>query len=288
MSILGYLSLAFAGSAAIILVRYLIKKPPLDLATKLWLFVGLGLLPGGAATSSTAAGVQGTTQRRFCGSCHIMGPYVADAENPASQSLAARHGRNPFFGAQNCYTCHADYGMFGYPLTKLQGMNHVYEYYLGGWGGLSLDEALAKIHLRKPYDNLNCRQCHTGTLADWGSVPEHVALQQELASNAVSCASSGCHGYAHPFTKDDGDVAPELPRSAIGSDRPAASVSSALSPELAAKVEAEKKKLADAAASARAAEAREKEAAREAARKAAERRSGAPPAAPTIAPGATP
>lgn len=211
---LACVAASFAGIA-----HYLWKKPALNLRVKLQLGAILGLLPLLAGGTSTATGMQATTERKFCGSCHTMDLYVADASDPESQSLAARHGRNPFFGQKNCYTCHADYGMYGYPLTKLNGMGHVYEFYLNGWSELSIEESQQRIHLQKPYDNTNCRQCHTGTLADWAAVPEHVSLAGELKSNRVSCASSGCHGYAHPFSKKDGAAALALPRSAIGPDR---------------------------------------------------------------------
>lgn len=198
---LGYLCLGCAVAALAIIARHLWKKPKLDFHNKMWLLMGLGVLPTLSATTSTVTGMQATTERQFCGSCHTMDLHVGDANDPNSQSLAARHARNPFFGDRNCYVCHADYGMYGYPLTKLNGMRHVYEYYLGGWKEISLEDSLAKLHLRKPYDNDNCRQCHTGTAKDWSSVPEHIALANELESNQVACASAGCHGFAHPFTK---------------------------------------------------------------------------------------
>jgi cytochrome c-type protein NapC len=66
---------------------------------------------------------------------------------------------------------------------------------------MTLEESERAIHLIKPYDNTNCRQCHTTTLHDWRRVPDHGSLEAELAANKVSCASAGCHGYAHPFTK---------------------------------------------------------------------------------------
>jgi cytochrome c-type protein NapC len=270
---LGYACVATAALAVLILAVYLWKKPPLDLRSKLWLFVGLGVLPGMSATTSTVTGMQATTQRHFCGSCHVMTPYLSDAGDPDSQSLAARHGRNPFFGDRNCYICHADYGMYGYPMTKLNGMGHVYEYYIGGWRNYGIEEALEKIHLRKPYDNTNCRQCHSGTLADWGSVPEHVALEQELASNVVSCASAGCHGYAHPFNKEDGGAARGLPKSAIGTDKPDRPTPSSLPPELRDKVDAEKKKFVDAEAERQAELERLREEARKKAKEAAKVRS---------------
>jgi cytochrome c-type protein NapC len=154
-----------------------------------------------AAASSTVAGMEATTERKFCGSCHVMDAHFQDTRAPHSQSLAARHSRNAFFGERSCYVCHADYGMYGYALTKAGGMRHVYEYYLGGYGQMTAEEAKEAIHLLKPYDNLNCRQCHTTSLQDWRRVPEHESLKTELMNNTVSCASAGCHGYAHPFTK---------------------------------------------------------------------------------------
>lgn len=200
---LGIVAVVAALAAAVILVGYLIKRPPLEVRTKLMLLMGLGVFPAIAALASTVTGMEATTERPFCGSCHVMTPHFEDSRNPASQSLAARHSRNPSFGDRSCYVCHADYGMYGYALTKAGGMRHVYEYYLGGYKQMSLEEAKRKIHLIKPYDNLNCRQCHTTTLHDWSRVPDHESLKAELDSNAVSCASAGCHGYAHPFSKSE-------------------------------------------------------------------------------------
>jgi cytochrome c-type protein NapC len=198
---LGFVVLCASATAAAILIWYLTRRPSLDLRVKLLLLLGLGVFPAIAAASSTVAGMEATTHREFCGSCHVMDRHFRNAIDPASQSLSARHTRNPFFGDRSCYVCHADYGMYGYALTKAGGLRHVYEYYLGGYRQMSLEHAVSVIHLRKRYDNLNCRQCHTTTGHDWQRVPDHSAVQAELLSNRVSCASSGCHGYAHPFSK---------------------------------------------------------------------------------------
>jgi cytochrome c-type protein NapC len=198
---LGVVAIAAGLVASTILVAYLVKKPVLTIGVKLWLLLGLGVLPVTTAVTSTVAGMHATTARQFCGSCHVMDTHFRDSANAASQSLAARHSRNAFFGDNSCYVCHADYGMYGYAMTKAGGMRHVYEYYLGGYAQMSLEEFTRVIHLRKPYDNLNCRQCHTTTVSDWRSVPDHESLKNELVKNQVSCASAGCHGYAHPFTK---------------------------------------------------------------------------------------
>jgi len=198
---LGGAALLTAAAAAVILVTFLVQKPALTLNRKLWLFVGIGVLPGLSAVASTVTGMEATTQREFCGSCHVMASHYVDSSSVQSQSLAARHSRNPFFGKQSCYVCHADYGMYGYPVTKAGGLRHVYLYYFGGYHQMSASEADQKIHLVKQYDNLNCRQCHTTTAADWRRIPDHQSMRAELESNRVSCASAGCHGFAHPFNK---------------------------------------------------------------------------------------
>lgn len=198
---LATVSLLAAAAAAAILLTFLVRRPALDLTMKLWLLVGIGALPTLAAVTSTVSGMEATTHREFCGSCHVMTGHYADSSNALSQSLAARHSRNPFFGDRACYVCHADYGMYGYPVTKAGGLRHVYLYYFGGYRQMSLSQAEREIHLVKQYDNLNCRQCHTSTAQDWRRVPDHESLRAELESNRVSCASAGCHGFAHPFTK---------------------------------------------------------------------------------------
>jgi nitrate/TMAO reductase-like tetraheme cytochrome c subunit len=194
-------SLLATAAAAVILLTFLVRRPALDLAVKLWLLLGIGVLPTLAAVTSTVSGMEATTHREFCGSCHVMTGHFEDSSNPLSQTLAARHSRNPFFGDRACYVCHADYGMYGYPVTKAGGLRHVYLYYFGGYRQMSLSQAEHAIHLVKQYDNLNCRQCHTTTAQGWRRVPDHESLRSELESNRVSCASAGCHGFAHPFTK---------------------------------------------------------------------------------------
>jgi cytochrome c-type protein NapC len=200
-SVLAWICLLCVAISGGILLRHLLKAPPLELRTKLTLAFGLGVFPALAAATSTVVGIQRTTERGFCGSCHVMGAHLADAEDPASVSLAARHAQNPFFGEHNCYTCHADYSMIGYALTKINGLKHVYHYYLSGYRQKTLAQALTEIRLYEPYDNGNCKQCHTGRGPLWRQVPEHLPLEAALDVNAVSCASAGCHGYAHPFSK---------------------------------------------------------------------------------------
>lgn len=203
MSLMAVAALVAIVLAAVLLVHHLWLRPTLDGATRLRLLLGLGVLPAAATVMTTAQGLHHTTEREFCGSCHVMTGHLNDVEDTKSDSLASRHGRNAFIGGTNCYTCHADYGMLGYPLTKLNGLKHVYHYYLGGYRSMSADEARTHIRVAKPYPNSNCTQCHSGTLATFRNVGEHESLVDDLATNRVACASAGCHGFSHPFTKTD-------------------------------------------------------------------------------------
>lgn len=202
LSLAAVLTLVSAAIAALILIQYLIRRPKPNARVRMQLLFGLGVFPMATAAASTAYGMHRTTERSFCGSCHVMSKHESDVDDPNSTSLASRHGRNKMFGQNNCYVCHADYGMLGYPLTKLNGMKHVYHYYIGEYGKMPLAEALKEIRVKKPYPNSNCMECHSGGLDSFKEVREHRALQQDLLTNTVACASAGCHGYSHPFNKD--------------------------------------------------------------------------------------
>jgi cytochrome c-type protein NapC len=197
----GALALGAAAIAAGILLQFLVARPVLTPTVRMRLLLGLAVFPFIAAVASTGSGMHRTTEPTFCGSCHVMETHLSDLEDPKSLGLAARHSRSPIIGPTACYTCHADYGMLGYPLTKLTGMMHVYRYYLGGFRSWSLEKFHAEVRTAKPYPNTNCQQCHSGTLASFTNVKEHLSLSDELHQNSVSCASAGCHGVAHPFSK---------------------------------------------------------------------------------------
>lgn len=197
----GALTLVTAAIAASIQLHHLIFRPKLTAGVRMRLLLGLAVFPFMAAVASTGSGMMRTTEPTFCGSCHVMETHLQDLQDPKSTSLASRHSRSHIIGPTACYTCHADYGMLGYPLTKLTGMMHVYHYYLGGFRSWSLEKFHAEIRTARPYPNQNCQQCHSGTLASFLNVKEHVSLADELAQNKVSCASAGCHGVAHPFSK---------------------------------------------------------------------------------------
>jgi cytochrome c-type protein NapC len=113
--------------------------------------------------------------------------------------------------------------MFGTILTKLGGMRHVYEYVMH-YRNVSLETARETIHLYKPYPNANCMQCHTANLELWTRVPDHKSSLTDVREGRVSCASAGCHGFAHPFTKPSSTLSLRSENSALAKSAPAAGV----------------------------------------------------------------
>jgi cytochrome c-type protein NapC len=192
---LAIAALVAAALAAACLVYYLVRRPPLGAATKLLLLAGLGVFPLITAGTGNLAGFEATTTRGFCGGCHVMEPWTRDAADPASTGLAARHSRNELFGAKSCYTCHADYGMFGTVATKINGLHHVYGYVTKYWD-TPIEEAVETIKMFKPFPNSTCTHCHSTKLPGWLDTPDHRAMGDEAE---VGCTSHGCHGPAHPF-----------------------------------------------------------------------------------------
>lgn len=201
-NLLTVAAIVCAAIAAVILVAFLVRRPSIESATtKLWLLAGLGVFPIASAMSANVQGYKATQHRAFCGSCHVMIPHASDSDDPKSNSLAAIHARNPYFGKDNCYTCHADYGMFGTVFTKIGGMRHVW-LYATEFRRMSLEEAKTKIHLMKPYPNTNCMQCHTTSAPGWNKLPDHASAREAVLAEKIGCSSKGCHGVAHPLTKD--------------------------------------------------------------------------------------
>ena len=193
-------ALGCAALSVVLLAWFLVRKRPLTRAIKIVLLFAIGILPIATATTGNVAGYHATKTTAFCSSCHVMVPYGEDSWNPKSLSLASRHARNEAFGGENCYACHADYGMFGTVTTKIGGMRHVYEQ-LFHYRQLDLNTALEKIEIRRPFQNSTCMRCHSTQNPAWNAIGDHASSLDDVRAGKVSCASAGCHGPAHPFSK---------------------------------------------------------------------------------------
>lgn len=192
--LLKLLAVACAACSAAIIVWYLLRRPPLGRVTKVLLLGGLGLLPLVVALTGNIAGYEYTLSRPFCGSCHVMGPYVRDAEDPKSQSLAAIHSRNRKFGDQSCYMCHADYQVFGAITTKMNGMRHLL-HYISEYASTGPDgEGGPTIKLYKPFGNDKCMQCHSTAAKKY--VETHGDQLEQIRLGELSCID--CHNEVHP------------------------------------------------------------------------------------------
>jgi cytochrome c-type protein NapC len=190
--VLRLAALASALCAVAILVWYLVKRPALGRSTKIVLLFGLGVMPLVVALTGNIASFEYTLKREFCGSCHVMLPYTQDAADPTSTSLAAIHSRNQTFGHESCYTCHADYQIFGAVTTKMNGMKHLMMYITEYSGTGPLGEGGPKIHMYKPFQNKMCTRCHSTEAPRWGKVEDHAGSLPEIRTGDVKCLD--CHG----------------------------------------------------------------------------------------------
>jgi len=193
--LLKVIALACAALSVAIGIWYLVRRPHLHRATKTLLLLGLGVFPLIVSLTGNIASFEYTLTRPFCGSCHVMGPYLRDAEDPKSNSLAAMHSRNHKFGENSCYTCHADYQMLGAVTTKMNGMRHLFKY-VTEYASTGPDgEGGPPIHLYKPFKSEACMQCHSMTAKKY--LEQHADQIEQMRSGDVACID--CHNEVHPL-----------------------------------------------------------------------------------------
>jgi cytochrome c-type protein NapC len=190
-------TLILAALAAGTIIAWLVKKPVLSPLSRVWLLVGLGVLPIGASLTGNLQGFEASKKVEFCNGCHVMNPYIANARDGKADNLAAIHSRNPHFGDESCYTCHEDYGMFGTVTTKLGGMKHMYMYFTTYRNADPLDPK-PEIKLYEPFQNSTCMQCHSTQAPGWSDVSDHEDNLEKIRAGKISCANGNCHGPSHP------------------------------------------------------------------------------------------
>jgi cytochrome c-type protein NapC len=191
-------ALVASAIAIVILVWYIVRRPPLGRLTKVLLLFGLGVMPLGVALTGNISGFEYTLKRQFCGSCHVMLPYTQDAEDPRSTSLAAVHSRNHAFGEESCYTCHADYALFGAMTTKVNGLKHLY-YYVTEYANTGpFGEGGPKIHMYRPFQNGMCTRCHSTASPYWLKNEEHAGVIEDLRKGDAKCVDCHTGDKIHP------------------------------------------------------------------------------------------
>ncbi len=153
-----------------------------DSPARHWLLLfGIAVFPGLAIVLGTGAAMEEAKQPTFCGSCHVMGPFIRDLQDPESSTLAAIHYQNRYIREHQCYTCHTDYDYFGPVRSKLAGLRHLWKYETGRY--------TTPIRLVGTYRSANCLHCH-------GEGKRYREQHEDIVDADTNCLD--CHGPAHP------------------------------------------------------------------------------------------
>ena len=157
------------------------------------LLIGIVGLPLLVSAGSLSTGVHESSRTSFCLSCHEMQRHGQSLFVDNKQALAAVHYQNRLVERDStCYSCHADYALFGDVKAKLNGLRHVWAHYVRG--------VPAKIALYQPYPNANCLHCHDDARR-FVENPAHQPVLESVQTGAMSCLT--CHRVAHDMAKVD-------------------------------------------------------------------------------------
>lgn len=176
-----------AGAVALLFLLVVARSADAaDSPRRHWLLLfGVVIVPGLALALGLGTALEDMKHPEFCGSCHVMRPFMDDLQNADSATLAAVHYQNRYIREDQCYTCHTDYGIFGPVQAKLAGVRHLWNYETGNY--------TLPIEIRGPYRDANCLHCH-GEAKVFRE--KHADTMEELVSGAMTCLD--CHRPAHP------------------------------------------------------------------------------------------
>jgi cytochrome c-type protein NapC len=179
---------------AVALVSVLIYKPSITITRggKILAFVSIFIFPALSGSMGLKEHMEQSKKTEFCTSCHVMQDYGKSLLIDDPTPLPAAHFQNNRVPRdQACYTCHADYTMFGGMKAKLRGLNHVYVQYFG--------KIPDKIELYTPFNNRECLHCHGGA-RNFEEGATHTLEEGRLGlikSGQLSCMTSECHAVTH-------------------------------------------------------------------------------------------
>jgi len=168
-------------------------------------FTGLCVLPIFMMFFGSFATFEGSKNVEFCHSCHTaMDPYVDDMRNKDSKTLASLHYNNRYIQVEQCYQCHADYGVWGTIKAKATGLRHLYYWITNAPTARGEKE----IKLYGSYQNDLCLHCHAGSQrflnAEDGLHRDMAAdfLVKDPKTGETKTSCLDCHGPAHPRRAD--------------------------------------------------------------------------------------
>lgn len=184
---------------SIVLACVFLIRPSLTHAAswKILAFIGLCVLPALCIVGGMNTHMQRSEQTQFCISCHVMVPYGRSLYVDESSHLPAQHFQNHRVPADMaCYSCHADYSIYGPLKDKLQGLRRIYAQYV------STPPDPAAIRIAGGFKNDQCLHCHGGA-RDFEEDAIHSAMMDSIKSGQTSCLTSGCHDTAHDIANLD-------------------------------------------------------------------------------------
>jgi nitrate/TMAO reductase-like tetraheme cytochrome c subunit len=198
-SITTYMSILILVIVIVTIIFERRRAPPSTL--NLLRFTGLLVLPIFTMFLGSFATFEGSKKVEFCHSCHsAMDPYVNDMRNKASTTLASLHYNNRYIQTEQCYQCHADYGVWGTIKAKATGLRHLY-YWIRN---TETARGEKQITLYGHYRNEMCLHCHAGSQR---FLKAEDGLHLDMANDfLVNDPITGepktfcldCHGPAHP------------------------------------------------------------------------------------------
>ena len=160
-------------------------------------FVALLVLPAIAVWAGFEEQMDRAQTTDFCLSCHVMADYGKSLYVDDAGYVPAAHFQNNRVARDRaCYTCHANYSMFGTVAAKIHGVRHLIVQY---FGTVPKPE---DIKLYAPFNNRECLHCHLGA-RKFEAQRAHNRTPDELVrmkSNELSCTSSKCHDIVHDVT----------------------------------------------------------------------------------------
>ena len=178
------------------LIGVLVARPAITATRggKILAFFVLFFLPILCGAMGVSSKMDRSKTTAFCLSCHTMEGYGKTLYVDDPSHIPAAHFQNHRVPPEEaCYTCHTNYAMFGPLKVKLDGLRHVWIYYLG------TPPAPENIKLYERFNNRECLHCHLGARSfEEGAVhTADPATLPAIKSNRLSCLSSGCHEVVH-------------------------------------------------------------------------------------------
>ena len=154
-------------------------------------FLGLLVVPLALLPISNFTVLRYSKQVSFCLSCHdVTQPYADEMHNPKARTMAARHYQDRFARYTECYSCHANPGMYGIFKAKMTGLHEAYVYAMGNYQ--------VPLKVAAPFSNQFCLRCHSDGrkfMAEDSHLGANGKIEDDLVSGAVRCEE--CHGPAH-------------------------------------------------------------------------------------------